>query len=71
MAKENKRSLTYSGYESIKKKATAKAKKEGRTFSEVVGALLTLYLDAPVWKSIETGKPVPTFPIPTEVIDKY
>lgn len=71
MAKENKRSITYSGFESTKKKAAAKAKKEGRTFSQVVELLLQTYNRAPIWKLVIDGEPTPIFPLPTEAIDKY
>jgi hypothetical protein len=64
--KDLKESFTYSGKEKTWRKARQKAKKEGRTFSEVVELLLQEYIKSPVWKSVETGKHVPTFPTPTE-----
>jgi len=65
MAKETKRSLTYSGYESTKRKAAAKAKKEGRALSDVIEGLLQLYLEAPMWKYVADGKTVP-FSLPND-----
>lgn len=44
MIKEVKRTFTYSGKPSLKDKATRKAKKEGRSFSEKIDQLLEEYL---------------------------
>lgn len=56
-----KQSFTYSGEAKTNRDAKRKAKKEGRTFSDVVEGLLKMYLEAPVWKSIHDDKPLPTF----------
>lgn len=66
-----KRSFTYSGSPVTWRDAKRKAKKEGRTFSEVVELLLQTYNKSPVWKSVADGKPTPTFPLSAEVKDKY
>lgn len=66
-----KRSFTYSGNPVTWRDAKRKAKKEGRTFSEVVELLLQEYNKAPIWKGVADGKPVPTFPLPTSVRDGY
>lgn len=55
-----KRSFTYSGNPVTWRDAKKKAKREGRTFSDVVELLLQAYNKAPVWKSVADGKPVKT-----------
>lgn len=59
MAIEKKKTFTYSGKPSVKKKATKKAEREGFSFSEKVEQLLEAYNSAPVWKSVSGGIPLP------------
>lgn len=59
-----KRSFTYSGNPITWRDAKRKAKKEGRTFSEVVELLLQEYNKAPIWKAVADSKIIPTYPPP-------
>jgi len=71
MKRETRKTFTYSALPSVKKAAMRRAKKEGATLSDVIEKLLQGYIDAPVWKAVQDGKQVPSFPLPTEVRDKY
>lgn len=59
MKREVKKTFTYSGKPSVRKKAARKAEKEGFTFSEKVEQLLEAYNKAPVWKQVSNGIPLP------------
>lgn len=52
-----KQSFTYSGEAKTRKDAIKKAKKEGKTFSDVVEGLLRDYNKLPIWKPV-AGKEV-------------
>lgn len=69
--KSKKKTLTYYGAPAIRKKAMAKAKKEGLSFGEKVDQLLQAYNESPVWRQVESGQPVTTFPFNPEVTHNY
>jgi hypothetical protein len=58
MKKEKKKTFTYSGRPSVKKKAFKRAKKGGTTLSEVIDAYLEEYADSPVIKYVGTGESI-------------
>jgi hypothetical protein len=60
MKREKKGTFTYYCTTSIRKQAARRAKREGGSLSSVIEQLLELYNQAPVWKYVETGKPVNT-----------
>jgi len=60
MKKEVKRTFTYTGRPSIRKKAMKRAEKVGESVSEVIDRFLELYAELPIWKQVATGEPKKT-----------
>jgi hypothetical protein len=59
MKRETRKTFTYSALPSVKKAAMKRAKKEGATLSDVIERLLQGYISSDVWKSVESGVPLP------------
>jgi len=58
MKREVKQTYTYSGLPSVRRAAMKRAKAAGESISEVIDECLKDYAKSPIWKEVESGRPI-------------